>query len=58
MLSHINIGTGIDVTIGELSRIIRTVVGFKGKLFFDHSKPDGTMRKLMDVTKLKKLGFE
>ena len=57
MLSHINVGTGVDVTIKELAQTVKEVVGFNGELIFDKSKPDGTMRKLMDVTILRKLGF-
>lgn len=58
MLSHINIGSGQDVTIKELAQTIQSVVGFQGNLEFDHSKPDGTPRKLMDVQKLSDLGWE
>ena len=57
MLTHINIGTGVYVTIKELARTIKEVVGFSGELIFDTSKPDGTMRKLMDVSKLVELGY-
>ena len=57
MLSHINVGTGTDVTIKELAKNIMDVVGFVGKLVFDKSKPDGTMRKLMDVERLGCLGY-
>jgi nucleoside-diphosphate-sugar epimerase len=57
MLSHINVGTGIDVTIKELAETIKNVIGFAGKLVFDNSKPDGTMRKLMDVSRLRALGY-
>ena len=57
MLSHINVGTGVDVTIKELAQTIKDVVGFNGELIFDTSKPDGTMRKLMDVSKLFELGY-
>ena len=57
MLSHINVGTGIDVTIKELAENVMDVVGFVGKLVFDKSKPDGTMRKLMDVERLGFLGY-
>jgi len=57
MLSHINVGTGIDVTIKELAENIMDVVGFVGKLVFDTSKPDGTMRKLMNVEQLGLLGY-
>ena len=58
MLSHINVGTGVDVTIKTLAQTVKKVVGFSGKLSFDKSKPDGTMRKLMDVQRLKVLGYE
>ena len=57
MLSHINVGTGVDVTIKELAETINEVVGFTGELIFDKSKPDGTMRKLLDVSTLRKLGY-
>jgi len=53
----INIGTGMDVTIVELVRLIADVVGFKGRFIFDPSKPDGTPRKLLDVSKLTALGW-
>jgi GDP-L-fucose synthase len=53
----INIGTGEDVTIRELAEIVAQVLDFKGRLVFDPSKPDGTPRKLMDVTRLHKLGW-
>ena len=55
--SHINIGTGKELTIKELSQMIANVVGFSGEVFFDASKPDGTMRKLTDVSKLHSLGW-
>ena len=58
MLSHINIGTGSDVTIAELARMIAGVTGFKGKIRFDTSKPDGTLRKLMDVSRLADMGWK
>jgi GDP-L-fucose synthase len=57
MLSHINVGTGEDVTIREVAEVIRKAVGFAGDIEFDTSKPDGTPRKLMDTTKLTKLGW-
>ena len=57
MLSHINVGTGIDCTIKELAETIANVTGFKGKLIFDSSKPDGTPRKLMDVSRLNGMGW-
>jgi len=58
MLSHINVGTGVDCTIRELAETMKQVVGFDGELAFDTSKPDGTPRKLMDVSRLKALGWE
>lgn len=58
MLSHINVGTGIDCTIRELAETMKSVVGFEGELVFDSSKPDGTPRKLMDVSRLKALGWQ
>ena len=53
----VNIGTGIDLTITELAMMVRDVVGFTGDLVYDSSKPDGTPRKLMDVSKLTGLGW-
>jgi len=58
MLSHINVGTGVDCTIRELAETMARVTGFQGKLTFDASKPDGTPRKLMDVARLKSLGWQ
>jgi len=58
MLSHINVGTGVDCTIRELVETVAKVVGFKGDIVFDSSKPDGTPRKLMNVSRLKDLGWE
>lgn len=55
--THINIGTGKDISIKELAETIKEVVGFKGELVFNTEKPDGTMRKLTDVSKLNKLGW-
>ena len=57
MLSHINVGTGIDCSIKEMAETVKKVVGFNGKLVFDTTKPDGTMRKLMDVSRLKAMGW-
>lgn len=57
MLSHINVGTGVDCTIRELAETIARVTGFSGQLVFDASKPDGTPRKLMDVSRLSALGW-
>lgn len=53
----INIGTGEEITILELAELIKEVIGFKGKIVFDTSKPDGTMRKLMDVSRINNLGW-
>ncbi|SDU77487.1 GDP-L-fucose synthase [Pseudomonas sihuiensis] len=58
MLSHINVGTGVDCTICDLAETMKRVVGFEGKLVFDTSKPDGTPRKLMDVSRLRALGWQ
>jgi GDP-L-fucose synthase len=58
MLSHINVGTGEDVTIREVAEIIREVVGFRGEIEYDTSKPDGTPRKLMNTSKLTSLGWK
>ena len=57
MLSHINVGTGVDVTIRELAETICEAVNFKGGLAFDTSKPDGTPKKLLDISRLTKLGW-
>ena len=57
MHSHINVGTGQDVTIAELARLVGKVVGYSGNIVFDASKPDGTPRKLLDVSKLRTLGW-
>ncbi|MCT8977288.1 GDP-L-fucose synthase [Clostridium sp. CX1] len=54
---HVNIGTGREVTIRKLAKIIANIVGYKGELKFDDSKPDGTPRKLLDVNKLNSLGW-
>lgn len=58
MLSHINVGTGVDCTIRELAETIARVVGYEGVLTFDATRPDGAPRKLMDVERLKSLGWE
>lgn len=57
MLSHINVGTGEDCSIKELAEVIKRVVGFDGQLIFDESKPDGAPRKLMNVDRIKALGW-
>ena len=54
----INIGTGKDLSIKEISEIVREVVGFQGEVIWDESKPDGTPRKLLDITKLRNLGYQ
>ncbi|MCB0381866.1 MAG: GDP-L-fucose synthase, partial [Psychroserpens sp.] len=56
--THINIGTGEDISISELAEIIKTIIGFKGDLVYNVSKPDGTLRKLTDVSKLNALGWK
>ncbi|GAB3471088.1 GDP-L-fucose synthase [Massilia terrae] len=58
MHSHLNVGTGEDVTIAELARLVGATVGYRGRIVFDTSKPDGTPRKLLDVSKLKGLGWQ
>lgn len=55
--SHVNAGCGEDLSIKELSEIVKKIVGYSGKVIWDSSKPDGTPRKLMDVSKLKSLGW-
>ena len=57
MVSHINVGSGVDCTISELAKTISSVVGYSGDIIFDDSKPDGTPRKLMDVNRLTELGW-
>ena len=57
MLSHINVGTGVDITIREMAESMRQVVGFEGELTFDTTKPDGPPRKLIDVTRLSSMGW-
>ena len=58
MLSHINVGTGVDVTIREMAKVMKQVVGFGGGLTFDTTKPDGAPRKLIDVTRLSNMGWK
>lgn len=57
MMSHLNVGTGIDCTIRELAETMKDVVGFEGRIIFDTNKPDGTPRKLLNVTRLAELGW-
>lgn len=58
MLSHINVGTGDDIPIADLAQLVAKVVGYHGELRFDTSRPDGTPRKQLDVSKLKALGWQ
>lgn len=58
MQSHVNVGTGTDVSIRALAELMAKVVGFSGDLVWDTSKPDGTPRKLMDVSRLAELGWQ
>jgi len=57
MLSHVNIGTGVDITIREMVETMKKIIGFKGDLIFDSSKPDGAPRKLIDVQRLTNMGW-
>ena len=57
MLSHINVGTSVDVTIHELAEIMKEIVGFKGEVVFDVTKPDGPLRKLVDVSRIESSGW-
>ncbi len=56
--THINIGAGEDISIKELAETIKEIVGFNGELYFNTDKPDGSMRKLTDVSKLHALGWK
>ncbi len=58
MLSHINVGFGSDITIRDVADLVAKVVGFEGRIDFDVSKPDGTMKKLMDSRRLERLGWK
>lgn len=58
MLSHINVGTGVDLSIKQLTELVAKVVGYQGKIIWDTSKPDGTPKKLLDVSRLKALGWQ
>ena len=57
MLSHVNVGTGLDISINQLARTIKNIVGFKGEITFDSSKPDGTPRKVLNIEKLSLLDY-
>jgi GDP-L-fucose synthase len=54
----LNVGTGEDITIGDFARVVGEVVGYKGNLVFDTGRPDGTPRKLLDVSRLRSLGWQ
>ena len=56
--THINIGTGKEISIKNLAELVKEKIGYKGELFFNADKPDGTMRKLTDVSKLHSLGWK
>ena len=57
-LSHLNVGVGSDLSIAELADMVRNVVGYDGEVVYNASYPDGTMRKLLDVSKLSELGWK
>jgi GDP-L-fucose synthase len=56
--THVNIGTGTDLSIKELAEMVCNIIGYSGKLFFNAEKPNGTMQKLTDVSKLNALGWK
>ncbi len=58
MLSHINVGVGVDITIKALAELLKEIIGFEGVLKFDSSKPDGTKRKLLDASRINQLGWK
>lgn len=57
-ISHLNIGTGEDITISELAELIKKIIGYQGEIIYDTTKPDGTPRKLLDVTRINNLGWK
>ena len=57
-ISHINIGSGEEISIRELAELVKKIVGFEGELYFDKSKPEGTPRKKLDISKIKRLGWK
>ena len=57
-ISHINVSSGEEMSIRELAFLIKNIVGYQGAVIFDHSMPDGTPRKLLNVDLIKKLGFK
>lgn len=58
MLSHINVGYGDDISIGELAMLVASITGYSGRIVFDSTKPDGTMRKLMDSSRITAMGWK
>jgi len=56
--THMNIGTGVDITIANLANMLKECIQFKGDFVFNSNKPDGTMRKVTDVTKINELGWK
>jgi GDP-L-fucose synthase len=58
MLSHINVGSGVDITIAELAETVARVVGYGGRMTFDSTRPDGAPRKLLDIAKITSLGWQ
>ena len=58
MVSHINVGTGEDLSIAEVAELVANITGYNGKIIWDKSMPDGTPKKLMDVSKLENLGWK
>ena len=57
MLSHINVGSGKEISISQLAKLIKKIVGYEGKVIFDNSMPDGTPRKLMDISRIEAMGW-
>ena len=58
MCSHVNVGTGEDLPIAELAELVAEATGYRGQIVFDRSKPDGTPRKLLDVSRARQLGWQ
>lgn len=57
-ITHLNIGTGEDLSIAELADLIKKIIGFEGEIVYDTTKPDGTSRKLLDVSRIHALGWK
>jgi len=57
-ITHLNVGTGVDLTIAELAQLIAKTTGFTGEIVYDTTKPDGTPRKIMDVSRINSLGWK